>query len=212
MSGHDDFAFEPIPGLPAPLPAGEEMLWQGRPDTMALARDAYKITWIAAYCALLVLWRAATGYSAAGFQGAVAYGLPYVALGLVACALIYGLAAAQARSTVSTLTSARVLMRVGAALPVTFNFPYVQIETARLALHGTTGTIALETKGSTRISALILWPHIRPWHLAKTQPALRSIPQAAVVARMLAEAAETRLSQPAVTRDPAFAPGLVAAE
>lgn len=215
MSGHDDFAFEPAPGLPSPLPAGEEMLWQGRPDTRALAREAYKINWIASYAALLVLWRASVGFSAAGLSGALAYGLPYLVLGLVACGLIYWLAAAQARGTIYTLTSARVLMRVGASLPVTFNIPYVQIETARLALRGTTGTtgtIALETKGETRISALVMWPHIRPWFLKKTQPALRCIPDAAAVARILTDAAETRLSQPTVTRDPAFGSDLVAAE
>jgi Bacterial PH domain len=212
MSGHDDFAFEPIPGLPAPLPAGEEMLWQGRPSLRALAREAYKINWFAAYGAALVLWRASVGYGIGGLSGAFAFGLPYLALALVACALILALAYAQARGTVYTLTSARVLMRVGAALPVTFNIPYVQIETARLDLRGKTGTIALETKGQTRISAMVLWPHMRPWHLAKTQPALRCIPEAESVAKMLAEAAETRLAQPTITRDPAFAGGLVAAE
>ncbi|MCU0802857.1 MAG: PH domain-containing protein [Rhodobacteraceae bacterium] len=212
MSGHDDFAFDVAPGLPAPLPAGEQMLWQGRPATLALARQAYKLGWIAAYCLGLVLWRAATGYGVAGPAGALAYGLPYVGLGIVACGLVFGLAYAQARSTVYSLTSARVLLRIGAALPVTFNIPYTQIATARLAAHGTTGTIALETKGKTRISALVLWPHLRPWHLARTQPALRCIPDAAAVARLLAEAAETRLAQPIITRDPAFVPGLVAAE
>ncbi len=34
MSRHDDFAFDPLPGLPEALPAGENILWQGRPDTL----------------------------------------------------------------------------------------------------------------------------------------------------------------------------------
>jgi hypothetical protein len=212
MSGHDDFAFEPAPGLPAPLPAGEEMLWQGRPSVRALAREAYKVNWIAAYGAALVIWRASVGFGLGGFAGAVAYGLPYLVLAVVATGLFWLLAYAQARGTIYTLTSARVLMRIGAALPVTFNIPYVQIETARLDLRGKTGTIALETKGKTRISAMILWPHLRPWHLAKTQPALRCIAQAEAVAKLLAEAAETRIAQPTITQDPGFAPGLVAAE
>lgn len=212
MSGHDDFAFEPQPGLPAPLPAGEELLWQGHPATAALAREAYKINWIAAYGAALVLWRASVGYGVGGVAGAVAYGLPYLVLAVVATGLIWLLAYAQARGTIYTLTSARVLMRVGAALPVTFNIPYVQIETARLDQRGTTGTIALETKGETRISALVLWPHLRPWYLSKTQPALRCIPDAAAVAALLSEAAQTRLAQPTISRDPAFAGDLVAAE
>lgn len=212
MSGHDDFAFETSPGLPSPLPAGEELLWQGRPAVSALARQAYKVNWFAGYGAALMLWRASVGYGLGGFAGAVAYGLPYLGLALVATGLIWLLAYAQARGTIYTLTSARVLMRIGAALPVTFNIPYVQIETARLDLRGTTGTIALETRGKTRISALVLWPHLRPWYLARTQPALRCIPDAEAVARLLAEAAETRMAQPIISRDPAHAGAMVAAE
>jgi hypothetical protein len=51
---------------------------------------------------------------------------------------------------------------------------------------------------------------VRPWFLSRTQPALRCIPDAARVAQMLSEAAETRISQPVVTlKTPAMA---VAAE
>jgi Bacterial PH domain len=212
MSGHDDFAFEPIPGLPERLPPGEEMLWQGRPDPRALAREAYGIRWIAGYFALIVLWRASVGYGAAGMAGAFAYGLPYVGLAALGCGVIYLLALAQSRATIYTITSSRVVMRIGAALTVTFNFPFVQMASAQLDDRGATGTIALQTKGETRISFLVLWPHVRPWHIAKTQPALRCIPDAAAVAKLLAEAAETRLAQPVITRDPAAAGTLLAAE
>ena len=75
-----------------------------------------------------------------------------------------------------------------------------QIGNATLAAKGNgTGTIALETLGDARISYLVCWPHVRPWHLAKSQPALRCIPDAAAVAKLLADAAETRVSQPQVT-------------
>ncbi len=212
MSGHDDFAFEPIPGLPERLPAGEEMLWQGRPDAGALAREAYGLRWIAGYFALIVLWRAGVGYGDAGLSGAVAFGLPYIGLAVLGCGVIYLLAVAQARATIYTITSSRVVMRIGAALTVTFNFPFVQIAAAHLDDRGATGTIALQTKGDTRISFLILWPHVRPWRIAHTQPALRCIPDAAAVAKLLAEAAQTRLSQPTITRDPAQVGDLIAAE
>lgn len=36
--GHDDFAVEPIPGLPELPPEGEHILWQGAPCWHALAR------------------------------------------------------------------------------------------------------------------------------------------------------------------------------
>jgi hypothetical protein len=59
--------------------------------------------------------------------------------------------------------------------------------------------------GATRISYLIAWPHVRPWRMSKTEPALRSIPDAKRVAEMLAEAAEARVSIPQVTRTAPFA-------
>jgi len=211
MSGHDDFAFDALPGLPERPPQGEHILWQGRPDSWALVRDAYKIRWFAAYFALIVIWRAGSAWADGGPALALAMGIPYLALGLLGLAIIYGLAWAQARATTYTLTTARVVMRIGAALPVTFNLPFAQVGAAALDLRRDgTGTIALETLGETRISVLVAWPHLRPGHWARTQPALRSIPDAARVARMLAEAAEARLTLPQVSRAAPLAP--VAAE
>lgn len=211
MSGHDDFAFDALPGLPERPPQGEMILWQGRPDAWALARDAYKLRWFAAYFAVIVVWRAGSAFADGGLSFALAIGIPYLVLGLVCLAIIYGLAWVQARTTTYTLTTARVVLRIGAALPVTFNLPFAQVGAAALDLRRDgTGTIALDTLGETRISVLAAWPHLRPGHWAKTQPALRSVPDAARIARMVAEAAEARLTQPTVTRTPDFAP--VAAE
>jgi hypothetical protein len=198
---HDDFATEPVPGLPERPPLGEEVLWQGRPATLALARDAFKITWVAAYFVALAMWRASViAHSPAEV---VAVMLPYLGIGLVACLILTGMAAVQARATLYTVTSARVAMRIGAALTVTLNLPFRQLANASLAVKSNgTGTIALETLGETRISYLVCWPHVRPWHMARTQPALRCIPDAARVAHMLSQAAETRLNEPQVARMP----------
>lgn len=200
MSGDHDFDFEPAPGLPAPLPKGEDILWQGRPLTYALARDAMGLHWIAGYFALLALWR---GGAAAADNGAGVIAqavLTYVILGALACLIVLGIARAQARATVYTITTARVLMRIGAALPVTFNIPFTQVASANLDLRrGGVGTIAMKTLGDTRLSYLIMWPHVRPWRMNPTEPALRCIPGAAQVAQILADAAETRVSQPVVT-------------
>lgn len=198
-NGHDDFAIEPVPGLPERPPLGEELLWQGRPATVALARDAFKITWVAGYFVALAVWRVSV--LADSLSNVVAVSLPYLAIGLVVCAILTGMAAVQARSTVYTVTTARVAMRIGAALTVTLNLPFRQIANASLSQKPNgTGTIALETLGDTRISYLVCWPHVRPWHLARTQPALRCIPDAARVAKLLADAAETRLNEPVVAR------------
>ena len=198
---HDDFAFEPVKGLPERPPEHEHILWQGRPDTLALAREALKINWITAYFAVIIAWRASVGAADAGLAGAVAFGLPYLGLWLAAMVVILALATAMARSTVYTITSARVAMRIGAALNVTLNLPFRQIARADLSTRKNgTGTIALETLGETKFSYLILWPHCRPGHLRITKPALRAIPDAATVAALLADAAETRLSQPVLER------------
>jgi hypothetical protein len=126
--------------------------------------------------------------------------LPYLGLGLAFCAMIYLVAIIQSRATLYTVTTARVAMRIGAALTVTLNIPFKQVANANLALRQNgTGSIALETIGDTTISYLVCWPHVRPWSLAKTQPMLRCIPDAARVAKLLADAAQTRLNQPVVT-------------
>lgn len=207
---HDDFAVEPLPGLPAHPPKGEVLLWQGRPKTMALAREALKINWIAGYFVALAIWR---GWAMGGGQSAatLAVMLPYLAIGLVVCAILCAIAFVQARSTVYTITTARVAMRIGVALTVTLNLPFRQIGAANLSLKSNgTGTIALQTLGETRISYLVCWPHVRPWHFNRTQPALRGIPDAAAVAKLLADAAETRLSQPVVSQTPAPAHAVAA--
>jgi hypothetical protein len=208
---HDDFAVEPLPGLPAQPPKGEVILWQGRPQTFALAREALKINWIAGYFVALALWR---GWMMGDGVPAtiLAVMLPYLAIGAVTCAILLTIAMVQARSTVYTITTARVAMRIGVALTVTLNLPFRQIGAANLALKSNgTGTIALQTLGDTRISYLVCWPHVRPWHFNRTQPALRAIPDAAAVAKILAEAAETRMSQPIITQTP-FPAHAVAAE
>ena len=201
MDEDPDFNFEPIPGLPALPPKGELLLWQGRPDTWRLAVEAFGLLRVAGYFAAILLWRASVGFDLGGLPGAFADGLPYVMLAAVALAVIWLLAVAQARSTVCTVTTARVAMRIGAALSVTFNIPFAQVTSANADIRrGGTGTIALTTSPGTRLSCLICWPHVRPLHFV-TQPALRCIPGAARVARIVADAAETRLTQPVVTRD-----------
>ena len=212
---HDDFAFEPVRGLPERPPEHERILWQGRPDTWALARDAYKINWITGYFAVIIGWRASVGAFDAGLAGAVAFGLPYALLWGAAMTVVLLLAWVAARSTVYTITTARVAMRIGAALTVTLNLPFRQIANADLSLSKRgTGTIALETLGETKFSYLILWPHLRPGHVRVTKPALRCIPDAAGVAQILADAAEARISQPVIELQSAPAPvgDLVAAE
>ena len=197
---HDDFdAIEPIRGLPERPPTGEEILWQGRPDAFALAKQSLNLWWVAGYFLLLALWRFVTVVDLMPFGQAFGATLPLLILGAIVCALLYAVALIQSRATVYTITSARVVMRIGAALTVTVNLPYRELANAALDLRRDgTGTIAMETSGKARLSYLVCWPHVRPWRMNPTQPALRSIPDAEHVASILAEAAETRISEPQV--------------
>ena len=198
---HDDFAFEPVKGLPETPPEGERILWQGRPDAWALALESMNLKWVMGYFVLLAAWRLVAAIDLMPLAQAVAISTPFIVMGLIVCALLAIVAWVQARATVYTITNRRVAMRVGAALTVTLNLPYTQIANANLDLRRRgTGTIALELMGETRFSYLVLWPHVRPWHLRNPEPALRCIPDAARVAEILAEAAETRVAEPQVAR------------
>ena len=59
MNEHDH---EPIPGLPAPLPANEEILWQGAPDWKTLARRAMRVRVVGVWFALLIVWGSRAAY------------------------------------------------------------------------------------------------------------------------------------------------------
>ncbi|MEL7115772.1 MAG: photosynthetic complex putative assembly protein PuhB [Pseudomonadota bacterium] len=200
MSDHDDFAFEPIPGLPERLPEGEEILWQGRPDWWALTRSALWFWPIAAWFAALVLWRFVAVSDQMPLTAALWSVLPLVIMWAVVAMLLIATAYAQAKASLYTVTNKRVVMRVGAALSVTFNLPYKQLANAEMEVRRDgTGTIALALKGKNRVSYLVAWPHVRPWYF-RTQPALRCIAEPKAVAALIAEHAAARMSEPQITR------------
>ncbi|SEP67562.1 PH domain-containing protein [Loktanella sp. DSM 29012] len=198
---HDDFKFEPIRGLPEALPKDEVILWQGRPLARRLAVEAFKVKWIMGYFVALAVWRTTVSTTEVPLGSAILYGSPFIILGLVVCAILYGLAWVQSRATVYTLTNKRVAMRIGAALTMTLNLPYVEIEGAELDKRRKgAGTLTFLLPADTRLSYLMTWPHVRPGRITRVQPALRCIKDAETVAGIFVEAAQTRLSQPTVAR------------
>ncbi|MFK7939227.1 MAG: photosynthetic complex putative assembly protein PuhB [Roseovarius sp.] len=198
---HDDFQIEPVAGLPELPPQGEQILWQGRPNWWRLTVESLSLPWVAGYFVLLAVWRYMTVMDLMATSQAIAASLPFLILGALVCALLMLVGYVQARATMYTITNRRVAMRIGAALTVTLNLPFTQVNSADLDLRKSgTGTIALDLIGDTRLSYLVCWPHVRPWVMRRTQPALRCIPDADKVARLLAEAAEARISRPQVHR------------
>lgn len=201
--GHDDFAMEPVLGLPENLPEGEHILWQGAPDWWALARESLALYWAAGYFVVLFLWRVIVATETMSLAQAAVASSFFLILGGFVCALLMATAFVQARATVYTVTNRRVALRIGAALSMTLNLPFTWIGNAHLDLRKSgTGTIAFELMGNTKFSYVLCWPHVRPWRMARTEPAFRCIPDAAKVARLIADAAETRVSEPKLTRIP----------
>jgi len=182
---HDD---EPVPGLPEALPAGESIVWQGAPQWRRLALEAFHVRKVALYFGRLMLWRCGDALSEGQPWALVLPGLlPLLLSALAATGLLSLLAWLSARATLYTITNRRVVMRIGVAMSMTLNLPFKAVESACLRLGpGGIGDIALSL-GQGRIAYLHLWPHARPWRLARPQPVLRAVANAADVALRLSQ-------------------------
>lgn len=200
---HDDFAVEPIAGLPELPPEGEVILWQGKPDWWALCKESLSLKWVLAYFVFLAAWRFVSVVDLMPLPQAIGASVPFLILGAIVLALLTLTGWVQAICTVYTVTNRRVALRIGAALTVTLNVPYTQVNNIGFDRRKSgTGTLAFDLKGDTRLSYLVCWPHVRPWKMRNPQPALRCIPDADKVAQMIAEAAEARVSEPKLARNP----------
>lgn len=193
MREHDN---EPVWGLPERPPAGEQVLWQGKPDWRSLARTAFHSRKIAIYLGALWLWSAVSAYPFT-WESSLAV-VRNLGLALAATGLIALYAWLTARSTAYTLTDRRVVIRFGVALPVTINLPFNLMDGAGARLNSDgTGDLALSLRKTQKVAYLLLWPHARPWRLAKPEPSLRAIPDAGRVAQLLSRALAASAEQPA---------------
>ena len=187
---HDDFAFEPVRGLPAVLPAGESLLWQGAPRFWSLAVRGYHVRKVALYFLALVLLRIAFGVANGHGASAILISCVFLgALGCIAIAVLALLAYWNAASTVYSITSRRVLLRHGIAVPLTMNIPFALIESAALKTYAdATGDISLRLPREQRIGYLVTWPHLRPGHFTCPQPSFRALADAQRASEILGKA------------------------
>jgi len=213
MSGEYDF--EPVHGLPELLPAGEAMLWQGHPNWRALAVHAFHLRKVVVYFGLLAIWSVASGWVDGHDIGGTLLSTLWILPGtLAAVALLALLAWLAARTTVYSITSKRIVMRIGIALPMTINIPFRAIDSIGLHRHRDgSGDIPSAISKGYKLAFLVLWPHVRPWHVRSPQPMLRCVPEAERVARILvqaisASAAQSPQPMPEAALDPGrpFAP------
>lgn len=191
MTPHHEHEFEAAPGLPEPLPAGERILWQGAPDWRTLALQVFHLRQLSIYFALMM------GLQAVYLRGEPAESmLPSLvvsgSMAVLALGTLAFIAWLTARSTMYTLTSRRVVMRIGIVLTITLNLPLRQLRGADLlARTRGVGDLMLALAGRERIGWLHLWPHARPWALRDPQPALRCVPDIEAVSEKLLTAWQT---------------------
>ena len=189
--------------MPGPLPQGERILWQGSPDWRVLTRRVFHVRGLFIYFGILVAYATANSFSRGGSLADVALdAAKFAGLALVPLALLTLYAWATARATTYTVTNRRVAIRMGIAMPMTLNLPFARIDGAafRPARDGT-GDITLQMAKGDRVAYLVLWPHARPWHVARTEPMLRAIPHAEKVAQLLSRALAASADAPAPALD-----------
>lgn len=197
MSG---FEQEPIEGLPGRLPEGERILWQGAPTWRYMARYVFRVYWLATYFAAFVLLRGVFALDdGASMTEAMLSGLAVVPVALLGLGIVVLLAWAHARTTRYTLTTRRLVLRYGIALPALVNLPFRAIVSASFrARKNGEGDLPVQVRGNPKGSEdsgpaygpsyIQLWPHARPGRITYPEPMLRGVPDVAEVARQFAEA------------------------
>lgn len=159
----------------------ETVLWRGKPDLAVMARTAFHTRKVGLYFTML----AAIALALGSVGGAVLTALA----GALCLALLYALAWTAVRTSEYVLTDRRIILRIGMAIEKSINLPLKRIEAAHLTDRGAGyGDIAIEPAAGHGLGYGLLWPHARPLKINRPQPMLRALPDAAGVARLLAEA------------------------
>ena len=185
-----EFEFEPIRGLPAELPAGERLLWQGSPTWKSTAGHVLHVRTIGWYFAAVIALRIAAGLYLGQSPQAIGVSLLWLTgLGLATIAFLAWVARLIASGTVYSVTSRRIVMRFGMVVPISVNIPFCAIQSVQLKTYADgTGDIPLRLDGNGRIAYPHLWPHAKPWAVKNPEPMLRGIPDARAAADVLATA------------------------
>ncbi|MDP9095248.1 MAG: PH domain-containing protein [Pseudomonadota bacterium] len=169
------------------LAPDERLVWQGGPSFTSMAVRLYHIRFVAGYGALLTL----ADVVQAKMQGltlwpALEAAIPGVLTTLAGMAIFAALAWCSARTTRYTVTSHRVVMQCGLAMPKTIGIPFPQIAAVAVRVRGDgTGDITLLPRPGSKLVYLKLWPFARPWHLRRPEPMMRDVPSAGYVASVL---------------------------
>jgi hypothetical protein len=201
MSSGADGTPQYIRGVPHALPEGEQILWQGAPQMMAVAKHVFHWRLLAAYfLAMLVLWATTTEHAFASplFQAGL---VVRVALSMLVLGIVFGLSRVVAQTSWYAVTSQRLVLRLGMVFPMSINVPFTILESAGVGLFKDgTGQVALSLVKGNRLAYIALWPHCRVFSINHPQPVLRGLtePQriGTLLAQAVADASEGRASPP----------------
>ena len=175
--------------LSEPLPTGERMLWQGKPSPRAFLRQIFHPQIIVAYVGLLLGWCLVTGAQSGHLGDAALAALRFAGLSVIAMALFAGLAWGLAWSSTYSITTARVVIEYGLALPKSVSIPFASVDAAAVReTNGNAGDLVLTLRRGQRVPYLLVWPHVRPGSLLRAQPMLRALADAPAAAQVLSRA------------------------
>lgn len=199
---HDDYNLEPRKGLPEHLPPGEHLLWQGAPSAPLMARRVFYTRLLGIYFTLLIL-----GHGVFSLRDGVpiaevtASGFWMLTMAAIALAILMGLAIGYARTTLYTITTERLVLRFGLAIPLVINIPLRHIYAADMRRHEDgSGDIVLRVARHKAVSYVALWPNVRPASFLRADPALRCLADVDGAAQALASIAPANASRSS-TRD-----------
>ena len=193
------FVDESLRGLPERLPEGERLLWQGAPDWRRLALDVFHIRGLALYFGAIIAYCLIAGImDGTPLQDAALTTAELAGAALVPICFLTVYAWLVGRSTTYTITDQRVVMQFGLALPMTINLPFRKIDSAALkpCANGF-GDISLLLNSGDKLAYLVLWPHVRPWRLARPEPTFRAIPDVGRIGQLLARMMAASADMPA---------------
>lgn len=194
----------PLDAAPEDMARDERIVWQGAPTWRGFALHALHVRAVSLYFLAILAWRFGAEFMA---TGSVAAGTVSAAWALTLAVPVLGFLALYARmvarSTRYTVTTRRVVLRIGVALPMTVTIPVDLIETVNLrAEPDGSGDVTLGVLPDRRLSYTVLWPHARPWRFSRPEAALRSVPQAEAVAGVIASMLARQAGQAEISAEP----------
>jgi hypothetical protein len=165
------------------------MLWQGKPRPTAFLKQIFHVQVVVGYVGVLVGWCLVSGAQSGHFADAAMAALRYTGLSALALLLFAALAWGLAWSATYTITTARVVIVYGLALPKSVSIPFASVDGAAMRDNGAAaGDLVLDLRQGQSVSYLLMWPHVRPGSFMRAQPMLRALADMPAAANVLSRA------------------------